>query len=266
MGFNQTAQAAAHPKPRITWDTAHDVSPPLRVLAANRVAPDAEDPADELDLGPMAGADSGYSADGALQSALLPATIPSTQQNFEGLSNQDNFNIFGGRVNPPDPVGEVGPNNYVEMVNLAFAVYDKAGNRLLGPVDTGTLWSGFAVPDCTDPSGDPVVLYDQITDRWILSQFTTSGLDDPSKPFWNCVAVSTTGDPTGELLPLRVRDGALPVLPRLPEVRQLDGLVRPHDARVRTDRRVRNRRLRPREEQDGERPAGPGRAVLPRRQ
>ena len=52
-------------------------------------------------------------------------------------------------------------------------------------------------PDCTDPSGDPVVLYDQFTDRWILSQFTTSGLDDPTKPFWNCVAVSTTGDPTG---------------------------------------------------------------------
>jgi hypothetical protein len=197
VGVIQATQAAAHPKPTITWDTAHDVSPPLRVLAANRVAPDAEDPADELDLGPMAGADSGYSGDGALQSALLPATIPSTQQNFEGLSNQDNFNIFGFRVNPPDPDGEVGPNNYVEMVNLTFAVYDKSGNRLLGPVDTGTLWSGFAVPDCTDPSGDPVVLYDQITDRWILSQFTTSGLDDPSKPFWNCVAVSTTSDPTG---------------------------------------------------------------------
>jgi len=197
VGVIQATQAAAHPKPTITWDTAHDVSPPLRVLAANRVAPDADDPADELDLGPMAGADSGYSGDGALQSALLPATIPSTQQNFEGLSNQDNFNIFGFRVNPPDPDGEVGPNNYVEMVNLTFAVYDKSGNRLLGPVDTGTLWSGFAVPDCTDPSGDPVVLYDQITDRWILSQFTTSGLDDPSKPFWNCVAVSTTSDPTG---------------------------------------------------------------------
>ena len=188
---------ARSPKPKITWDTTHDVSPPLRVLAANRVAPDAEDPADEPDLGPRAGADTGYSGDGALQSALLPAAIPSTQQNFEGLSNEDNFNIFGGRVNPPDPVGEVGPNNYVEMVNLTFAVYDKAGNKLLGPVDTGTLWSGFAVPDCTDPSGDPVVLYDQITDRWILSQFTTSGLDDPSKPFWNCVAVSTTSDPTG---------------------------------------------------------------------
>jgi len=217
VGVVQATQAAAHPKPTITWDTAHDVSPPLRVLAANRVPPDADDPADELDLGPMAGADSGYSGDGALQSALLPATIPSTQQNFEGLSNQDNFNIFGFRVNPPDPDGEVGPNNYVEMVNLTFAVYDKFGNRLLGPVDTGTLWSGFAVPDCTDPSGDPVVLYDQITDRWILSQFTTSGLDDPSKPFWNCVAVSTTSDPTGSYYRYAFETGHFQFFPDYPK-------------------------------------------------
>src|ERR671931_1508141 len=192
----QTARSPS-PKPPIAPDTAHDLSPPLRVLAANRVAPEADDPADEPDLGPTPGAASGYSGDGALQPARLPATIPSTQQNFEGLSNQDNFNIFGFRVNPPDPNGEVGLNNYIEMVNLVFAVYDKSGNKLLGPVDTGTLWSGFAGPDCTEPSGDPVVMYDQITDRWVLSQFTTSGLDDPSKPFWNCVAVSTTGDPTG---------------------------------------------------------------------
>src|SRR5512143_3699564 len=83
------------------------------------------------------------------------------------------------------------------MVNLAFAISSKTGTRLLGPVALGALWAGFAVPDCTDPSGDPIVLYDQFADRWLLSQFTTSGLDDPTKPFWNCVAVSTSGDPTG---------------------------------------------------------------------
>jgi hypothetical protein len=193
----RSTENPASPTPTVRWAAARDVSPPLRDLAAGRIAPAAEDPADEPDRGPISTGDSRHSTDGALQSALLPTAIPATQQNFEGLSNQDNFNIFGRRVNPPDPNGEVGPNNYVEMVNLVFAVYDKAGNRLLGPVDTGTLWSGFAIPDCTEPSGDPVVLYDQITDRWILSQFTTSGLDDPTKPFWNCVAVSTTGDPTG---------------------------------------------------------------------
>ena len=195
--FALGAQPAPNLAPTVRWAAAHDVSPPLRDLALGRTAPDADDPATEPDRGPISAADSGFSGDGAVQSALLPSAIPSPLQSFEGLSNQDNFNIFGFRVNPPDPNGEVGPNNYVEMVNLAFAVYDKSGNKLLGPVDTGTLWSGFAVPDCTAPSGDPVVIYDQITDRWILSQFTTSGLRDPSKPFWNCVAVSTTGDPTG---------------------------------------------------------------------
>ena len=178
--------------PFFTWDVAHDTSLPLRDLAAGRIPPgDVEDPADEEEGGPLAQGDTS-SADGALQSVMPPTTIPSTQVNFEGLSNQDNANIFGFRVNPPDPNGEVGPNNYVEMINLVFGIYDKAGNLLLGPVDTGTLWSGFAIPDCTDPSGDPVVMYDQFTDRWILTQFTTRGPE-----FWNCVAVSTTSDPTG---------------------------------------------------------------------
>jgi hypothetical protein len=113
--------------------------------------------------------------------------------NFEGLSNLDNFNVFGFRVNPPDPVGDVGPNHYVEMINLVFGVYSKTGTLLLGPVDTGTLWAGFPVEDCTDPSGDPIVIYDQFVDRWILSQFTTRG----APYYYDCVAVSQTGDPTG---------------------------------------------------------------------
>jgi len=126
---------------------------------------------------------------GSFGSALQ---IPATSANFEGLSNQDNFNIFGFRVNPPDPNGAVGPNHYVEMINLVFGVYSKTGTLLLGPVDTGTLWAGFAIPDCTDPSGDPIVLYDQLADRWLLTQFTTRG-----PIYYDCVAISTTGDPTG---------------------------------------------------------------------
>jgi hypothetical protein len=145
-------------------------------------------------------ADRGFTGDAAVQptgpGAPVPA-IPAPVANFEGLSNQDNFTIFGGRVNPPDPDGDVGPNHYVEMINLVFAVYSKSGTKLLGPADIGALWANFAVTDCTDPSGDPIVLYDQFVDRWILTQFTTSGLTDPTRPFWNCVAISTSGDPTG---------------------------------------------------------------------
>jgi hypothetical protein len=186
--------------PKFSKAVAFDVSPALRSLPLGKKV--VVDPSKLLEIRPEGGPRAhsrGYkSGDGALQ-LLKPAapTIPAPLLTFEGLSNEDNFNIFGFRVNPPDPNGEVGPNHFVEMINLVFAVYDKAGNLLAGPIDTGSLWTDFAIPDCTDPSGDPVVLYDQFMDRWLLSQFTTSGLNDPTKPFWNCVAISTSGDPTG---------------------------------------------------------------------
>lgn len=198
---NQTSvKTARGSKPTFSNNVSFDVSPTLRQLAARRITPPLpEEDQGEVreEHGPEATESDNYFTDTAVQNNAPQLTIPNTGTNFEGLSNQDNFNIFGGRVNPPDPVGDVGPNNYVEMTNLTFAIFDKQGNKLLGPVDTGTLWDGFPVPDCTDPSGDPVVLYDQFADRWLLSQFTTRGLDDPSLPFYDCVAISATPDPTG---------------------------------------------------------------------
>jgi hypothetical protein len=191
------AQSTARTQPltaKFSTAVAFDVSPALRNLPLAKTF--VADPSKLLEIrperGPMAHSKGLKSGDKALQAFSPTPTIPAPLLTFEGLSNEDNFNIFGFRVNPPDPNGEVGPNHYVEMINLVFGVYDKAGNLLLGPVDTGSLWSGFPVSDCTDPSGDPVVLYDQFMDRWILSQFTTAGPE-----YFNCVAVSTTGDPTG---------------------------------------------------------------------
>ncbi|MEP6640081.1 MAG: hypothetical protein ABJC39_12090, partial [Chloroflexota bacterium] len=189
-----SAAAGGQLKAKFTNAAAFDVSSPLLTLAPARHPAASSSAVRELrpDRGPAI-SPNGHRADGALQSSpAVVATIPATGANFEGISNQDNFNVFGFRVNPPDSNGEVGPNHYVEMINLLFAVYSKSGTLLLGPVDTGTLWTGFAVPDCTDPSGDPVVVYDQLADRWILSQFTTRG-----PTYYDCVAISTTGDPTG---------------------------------------------------------------------
>jgi len=198
--------------PKFTGPAAFDTSKPLRELAkAASIAKAAgasasTDKEVRPDRGPAV-ADRGYSGDAAVQAsgaagtaAVAPQAIPGTIANFEGMSNQDNFNIFGFRVNPPDPNGEVGPNHYVEMINLVFAIFSKTGSLLLGPVDTGTLWAGFPIDECTEPSGDPIVIYDQFADRWILTQFTTRGIDfpnEPLNPFYNCVAISTTGDPTG---------------------------------------------------------------------
>ncbi len=207
------AGPAASAKPKFSTAVAFDVSRPLRELARSATTasqfssdPDAEpyEVRPERDAAEPV-ADNGFTGDAALgagaarRSAATALTVSAPLANFEGISNQDNFNIFGFRVNPPDPVGDVGPNHYVEMVNLAYAVYDKQGNQLVAPTDSGTLWAGFAIEDCTDPSGDPIVVYDQLVGRWILSQFTTRGFDPPfTAPFYNCVAISKTGDPTGE--------------------------------------------------------------------
>jgi len=210
----QSSQGKAFraPQAKFSKAVAADVSPSLQSLALTpRVFSRAITSNSMLEIrrerGPIP-KDKGFSGDAAVQAPSPDLTALATAKpnlspllTFEGLSNEDNFNIFGFRVSPPDPVGAVGRNHYVEMVNLTFAVYDKQGNRLLGPVDTGTLWQNFAIPDCTDPSGDPIVLYDKFEDRWLLSQFTTSGLNPDGtyngKPFYNCVAISQTGDPTG---------------------------------------------------------------------
>jgi hypothetical protein len=205
VGAGQAEAAAkVNPKAKFTSNVGFRLSVPARELSSATVS--ATEPAGDEQFSnfrnereprpPMV--DNGFTGDGALRasaakgSALSALTLGPPIASFEGLSSQDNFNIFGGRVNPPDPVGDVGPNHYVAMTNLAYAVYDKAGTKLLGPVNIGELWDGFAIADCADASGDPVVVYDQLADRWILSQFTTRG-----PLYYNCFAVSQTGDPTG---------------------------------------------------------------------
>jgi len=191
------AQRASVAQPKFSEAVAFDVSKAARDIApmsgGGRFAlPEGG----LLDIRPERGPvakDAGFSGDAALRQSKAAMKKGDVFANFEGISNFDNFNLFGFRVNPPDPVGDVGPNHYVEMVNLAYAVYDKTGNLVAGPFAIGDLWAGFAVEDCTDPSGDPVVLYDQQVNRWILSQFTTRG-----PRYYDCVAVSKTPDPTGE--------------------------------------------------------------------
>jgi hypothetical protein len=186
------ATAMSALKPHVSKAAAFDKSKALRVLARKPVGKVAKPTHVAADRGAHI-ADTGFTGDAAVQTtAAVNAAIKKPVLTFEGISNADNNDLYGFTVSPPDPDGDVGPNHYVEIVNLAFAVYSKTGTQLLGPVPLGALWDGFAVDDCTDPSGDPIVLHDQLADRWILTQFTTRG-----PTFYNCVAVSQTANPTG---------------------------------------------------------------------
>lgn len=181
-------------KPSTSRAVAADISSPVRTLPVRTHVdrwPNFNEKVFEIrsERGAIA-KNKGYDRDGAIQPAASRAisSIPAPILTFEGLNNLENPFL----VAPPDPNSDVGPNHIVEMVNLLFAVYDKAGNTLAGPTQVGDLWANFAIPDCSDLSGDPVVLYDPIVDRWLLSQFTTRG-----PIYYNCVAISVTPDPTG---------------------------------------------------------------------
>ncbi|NJC95717.1 MAG: hypothetical protein FIB03_05145 [Anaerolineae bacterium] len=126
--------------------------------------------------------------DPALQTAAPVVDAPGTGANFEGVNNVNG-------VLPPDTVGDIGPNHYVQMVNLSFAVYDRNGTKLYGPVGSNTLWQGFGGPCETTNDGDPVVLYDHLADRWLMTQFALPNY--PRGPFYECVAVSQSPDPLG---------------------------------------------------------------------
>jgi hypothetical protein len=132
--------------------------------------------------------------DPVAQTQPATALAPTTTFNFDGVGNgfsgpQGNFTVNSA---PPDTNGDVGPNHYVQIVNTDFAIFNKSGTVLYGPVPINTLWSGFGGGCQTNNDGDPVVLYDSISDRWVISQFSVS-----TTPYLQCVAVSQTGDPTG---------------------------------------------------------------------
>jgi len=130
--------------------------------------------------------------DPVVQSTLTTAVAPGTSNNFAGLGNGfPGFSVAGA---PSDVNLAVGPNDIVQTVNASYAVFNKSGGTILGPVAFSTLFNGFS--DCTRTYySDPIVLYDQQADRWVLSIL---GFDSTSSgPFYHCIAVSTGGDPTG---------------------------------------------------------------------
>ena len=118
----------------------------------------------------------------ALESAPSTAALaaPTVGTNIDGIGATG--------VLPPDTIGAVGPNHYIQMVNSAFAIYDKSGNLLAGPSQINSLWQGFGGGCQTDNDGDPVVRYDRLADRWLVSQFA---IDKNLQ----CIAVSRGPDP-----------------------------------------------------------------------
>lgn len=85
---------------------------------------------------------------------------------FSGLNQpgMDADDGGGGAVTPPDTTGGIGPSHYVEMVNVAVAVYGRASLGLVsGPTSLDTFMASPAGTSMTDPQ----IQWDQQSQRWL---------------------------------------------------------------------------------------------------
>ena len=104
---------------------------------------------------------------------------------------------FSPSSNPPDVNGRVGSTQYVQWNNTSFAIFDKTTGALqYGPAAGNTLFQSLGGVCASHNDGDPVVSYDILAGRWVLSQFVVAAGD--TNYSHQCFAVSATSDATGE--------------------------------------------------------------------
>ena len=187
------AQKAGQQAPKVRFSVRNATSKPLR---DHRVqGPVAPKPPREIKNKQLPVKNSrGSGPDPAVQRGF-GLTTPAELSQFEGGSDDDNEAVIGGRLAPPDTNGDVGPNDYVQYINLIVTMYDKTGTVTLGPVAGNVFWEGLGGECEAQNDGDPIVLYDQLAQRWFVSQFAFPNF--PSPPYIQCIAVSVTDDPTG---------------------------------------------------------------------
>jgi hypothetical protein len=205
------ASGASRDKPGEVTDAVHyDTSAPLSSMAPAPAPP--LDTKKEHPQHKYPTPDASTAADPVVQSAVGTSAAPSLANNFDGIGGgftgpQGTFTVNSA---PPDPNSAVGPNHIVEVVNSGLAVFNKSGTVVYGPVQTNTIWSGFGGGCQANNDGDATVAYDRIADRWIISQFSVS-----TTPYLQCVAVSTTGDPTGSYYRYSFQYADFPDYPKL---------------------------------------------------
>ncbi len=125
-------------------------------------------------------------ADPVAQTWQGAGQMPDPLITFPGLSRGD-----GGGWTPPDTNGDVGPTLYIQGVNIAFGIYDKATGAELVAMSFDDLFDGTGTPCDNQNRGDIIILHDHLADRWILTDFSLPS----SGPVYECIAISQTGDP-----------------------------------------------------------------------
>ncbi len=196
-------------------DVHHDLSGPLRGLpriAPAKGPPGAGEGMTRTDILPHPPAGR---PDSAVQTNAVHSAAPRTSASFDGLGTgfTGPAGSFSVAAAPPDTDSAVGPNHVVEIVNSSIAILSKSGVPVYGPAATNTLWTGFGGHCETDDDGDGIVRYDRLADRWVFTQFANAAAT--TGPYYECVAVSRTSDPTGAYFRYAFQYASFPDYPKL---------------------------------------------------
>jgi len=131
-----------------------------------------------------------------LPKVLAPNAMPTPSLTFDGVPHTV------ANVLPPDTNGDVGPNHFVQSTNAnsagqtAVGVFNKSTGASITTFAMASLFASLPATDgCrTHDDGDPIVQYDPLADRWLISQFA---IDQGAPASRQCIAISQTADPTG---------------------------------------------------------------------
>lgn len=95
-------------------------------------------------------------APSSVGTAAPMAPMPTPINSFDGM----NYNL-NGAGHPPDTVGDVGPNHFVQAVNTSIGIYDKATGAAMATISFNTLWANASSGTSCDTfhGGDPTVIY-----------------------------------------------------------------------------------------------------------
>ena len=197
--------ALAAPTIDVTYAARHDESRPMREILAE-LGPAVEEGSS---AGPYVVPNLFPKQGGAWQSDFMrdlsarniqdmPTGIPGPvpTQSFLGLvSGTSTGPGNAGTSIPPDTNGDVSPTHFIQWLNTRWAIYDKSGTRLTASAPGNSFFAAFGGPCQTTNSGDPIALWDDRAERWVMSQFTVG--PTVAVPARQCFAISTTSDPLG---------------------------------------------------------------------
>ena len=213
-------QGPGHSMAVVVHENGHATSPPLR-----NIPPIPSNVLSKLAIRlrhphPLSGVRQ-LLQDPVLQTSVGPSVATSSGSNFFGVGV--GLGSFSPSYAPPDTNGAVGPTEYVQWVNVNYAVFAKyynevingntynAGQLVYGPIAGNAIFSALGGACASNNSGDPIAEYDKQANRWVLMQPVFKS------PYTLCVAVSQTSDATGSynLYSFPITTGYFPDYPKL---------------------------------------------------